>query len=48
MYYVAHTSYGVSVPGLGETLLGDTPQEPVGLTESFTLCTYLMILQDVL
>ena len=24
----------------------DTPQEPVGLTESFTLSTYLMILQD--
>ena len=25
----------------------DTPQEPVGLTESFTLSTYLMILQRI-
>ena len=36
-----------ALPLLGETLLGDTPQEPVGLTESFTLSTYLMILQRI-
>ena len=35
-----------ALPRLGETLLGDTPQEPVGLTESFTSTDYLMILQD--